>query len=757
MTTLSVPLPNEKGNSASTRQVSDKCILNTLASVAGIASVLTLYGSVCLLANSTCPPPLPTRIRPNSWNTTTDSTNRSRNNISGGGGSSSSSSSNSSGSIGSSDGINDTGVGLLMIILGVVTLVPVTLVWCVHHGRLPWLVSNHQNKPGVRQSSGSEDLLDRNEEQPTMPSELSGVRKSQVSKHHAIIMLFATHFLSAWGDRMWQFAVPVLFIEMFVDTLAPTALYSLIVYAACVQFMPSLGAWVDREHRLTVQRFALILDNASVVGTSILLCYLAISEADMGAKSPEWGASFTLSFVGIIILGVTGELMNQTQTLSVERDWVVIIAEEMGFLSKMNTIMRRIDLTCKVLAPAAVGAIISTVGSSSRMKVFYGSAAVGLWNALAFPLELLLTTLVFHTFPALECKLHSHQDGVTSHSHAGGHKAHSHFIHQHKVADGGSEGKSQSTEPHWHDTYGPINHVHSRNTHVHSHGHGHSHSHGHSHNQEMEDVSLWKGRGGALTDTVSIGDVVMESSHFTGGVLLGAGGGKSSPCAALARGYKSYLKHPVFLASLSLSLLYCTVLDNGSLMTGYLTWRGVDPAIVGGSRGAGAVFGLIGTWLFPRLVKFYGSVEQAGFYSVWLFWVCLVPGLVMFYVAGESSVSDYTVLLVMVVSRVGLWAFDLSITQILQEYIQEQDRGIINSTQTATMQVFSCVILLGGLIFSEPQQFVVLVTFSIFVVLSACVTYTRWYRSPGNRSGQNTIEQGWKKNASEFQSLDEAD
>ena len=173
-------------------------------------------------------------------------------------------------------------------------------------------------------------------------------------------------------------------------------------------------------------------------------------------------------------------------------------------------------------------------------------------------------------------------------------------------------------------------------------------------------------------------------------------------------------------------------------MTAYLTWRGVDPAVVGASRGAGAIFGLVGTVVYPQLLRCNGgSVERAGLYSVWLFWICLVPGLVMFYIAGESNVSDYTVLSVMVVSRVGLWAFDLAVTQIMQEYISEEDRGIVNSTQTATMQVFSCVILLGGLIFSEPKQFIVLVTFSIFVVLAACLTrmkLVRCWSTPLERS-----------------------
>jgi hypothetical protein len=749
-TQQAVPLSTKGRRASTTGQLSPRCVTRTLSLVAGAAAVLTLYGGLCLINNDVCPPPLPT------VNGTNNTHNMDR------------------------SGISDTAVGLLMVILGVVANLPVALVWCIRRGRFDTCVVagpgpakvDPLEEGGTGKSSGSRRLLMKEEVSldnhapqnsssplPSSPSSSSsspslssspspspqgGVENIRlVNKHQAVGMLFAAHFLSAWGDRMWQFAVPVLFIEIFLDTLAPTALYAFLVYAACVQCMPSVGSWVDREHRLSVQRFALIVDNASVVGTSVLLCYVAVTETGIGVVPPDWNGSFTLCFVGIIILGISGEVMNQAQTLSVERDWVVVIAKEMGSLATMNTMMRRIDLMCKVLAPAAVGAIISTVGSSSRMKVFYGSAAVGVWNALAFPLELLLTTVVFHAFPALDAKRHSHMDGVTKHSHPGGHIEHSHFVHQHAIpqssssdSEGKGDGGIQKTNPHWHDTFGPVDHVHHKEAHAHARGHGHSHGHGHGHSHgppqqhhiESKDHGNEQTTEGA--SAVVWGPVVMETSHFTGGTVIGEGGGKSSPCAALVRGFRSYVRHPVLLASVSLSLLYCTVLDNGALMTAYLTWRGVDPAVVGASRGAGAIFGLIGTFVYPQLLKCNGgSVERAGLYSVWLFWICLVPGLVMFYIAGESNVSDYTVLSVMVVSRVGLWAFDLAVTQIMQEYISEEDRGIVNSTQTATMQVFSCVILVGGLIFSEPKQFIVLVTFSIFVVLAACLTYTRWYRN----------------------------
>ena len=53
---------------------------------------------------------------------------------------------------------------------------------------------------------------------------------TQQDRMKAAVPLFFGHWLSAWGDRMWQFATPVLFMDIFLDTLAPAALYGVAVY-----------------------------------------------------------------------------------------------------------------------------------------------------------------------------------------------------------------------------------------------------------------------------------------------------------------------------------------------------------------------------------------------------------------------------------------------------------------------------------------------------------------------------------------------
>ncbi|KAG7395491.1 hypothetical protein PHYBOEH_003682 [Phytophthora boehmeriae] len=190
--------------------------------------------------------------------------------------------------------------------------------------------------------------------------------------------------------------------------------------------------------------------------------------------------------------------------------------------------------------------------------------------------------------------------------------------------------------------------------------------------------------------------------------------------------WRNYSQHPVFLLSLSYCALYMTVLDNGSLNTAYLKWRGVPDSLLGTSRGVGAVFGLIGTVVFPYLRRIMSRLERVAVVSIWLFWLCLAPVLAAFLLSGESRVSDYVMLCCMVGARMWLWSADLAETQIMQEWIEPSRRGAINAMQTATYQLFYLLTQVLGVVFHDPQKFEALVFFSIATVFVAAVGFTWW-------------------------------
>ncbi|KUG01533.1 Solute carrier family 40 member 1 [Phytophthora nicotianae] len=490
---------------------------------------------------------------------------------------------------------------MVTLILSSVTLVPVA-----------WLDA-HDTTNGEQQHLLSSDATSATTKRP----------------RRVITYLYASHLLSAWGDRIWGFAVPILFMDIFVDTLLPSAAFSLAMYIVCIFMIPTVGHHLDRWNRWTAMKYAIILENLMIIVNSIILgLILLVTNAD-GVHKPEWTWSLILMFAGTLVCGGVGQVLNDAQTLGIERDWVVVIAgpDNSTALAKLNTTMRRIDLSCNILGPMAFGFIVDFTGGDATTRAMVGAAVVGLWNLISTPLEYCMTHDIYHLVPELAVRATVEEE--------------------HEVDSKGEK-------------------------------------------------------------------VTSPTSSELGTI------------ARYAKMWSNYVKHPVFLVSFSFCALYMTILSGGALNTAYLKWRGISNALLGASRGAGAVTGLVGTLIFPCLRNSMKRVERVVVLSVWIFWLCLVPVLVSFLVTGESVVSDYVMLVCVVISRAWLWSTDLAETQIMQEWIAPNQRGAINSMQTATYQFFFILIQLSGVVFHDPRQFEALVFFSLAAVLAAAVGFTYW-------------------------------
>eukprot|EP01018_Ginkgo_biloba_P000359 Gb_09599 [translate_table: standard] len=83
-----------------------------------------------------------------------------------------------------------------------------------------------------------------------------------------------------------------------------------------------------------------------------------------------------------------------------ENKMVVVISEGQSadLLTQMNAVMRRIDLSCKLLAPVAVGFIMSYI-SVTASAIF-----LVLWNILSIGLEYWLLSSVYYAVPTLNLK-----------------------------------------------------------------------------------------------------------------------------------------------------------------------------------------------------------------------------------------------------------------------------------------------------------------------------------------------------------------
>lgn len=206
---------------------------------------------------------------------------------------------------------------------------------------------------------------------------------------------------------MWQFAVPILFMEIFVDTLLPSASFSLAMYATCMVVIPSVGRQIDRMNRWTAMKYAIVAENAMIVLSSGLLVAILVATNADGIHKPEWTWRLVLLFAATLVCGGIGQVLNDAQTIGLERDWVVVIAGgDSAKLAQLNTTMRRIDLACKILGPMAFGIIMDFAGDDPTTRATIGAAAVGVWNVASTPLEFVMTQDIYHLVPQLAIKEH---------------------------------------------------------------------------------------------------------------------------------------------------------------------------------------------------------------------------------------------------------------------------------------------------------------------------------------------------------------
>jgi iron-regulated transporter 1 len=120
--------------------------------------------------------------------------------------------------------------------------------------------------------------------------------------------------------------------------------------------------------------------------------------------------------------------------------------------------------------------------------------------------------------------------------------------------------------------------------------------------------------------------------------------------------------------------------------------------------------------------------------------VCLLFSVVFFFLAEMQSlqVGFYLFLLGIVLSRVGLWGYDLVEVQLMQILVEPHQRGLINGTEYSLTQLAWLLILGLGLILYHPSQFGWLVIISINICALASLVYVFWWWY--KLKGRNALE-----------------
>uniref|UniRef100_A0A8C5Q9S2 Solute carrier family 40 member n=1 Tax=Leptobrachium leishanense TaxID=445787 RepID=A0A8C5Q9S2_9ANUR len=522
----------------------------------------------------------------------------------------------------------------------------------------------------------------------------------------AKFLMYLGHSLSTWGDRMWHFAVALFLVELYGNSLLLTAVYGLVVAGSVLLLGAIIGDWVDKNPRLRVAQTSLIVQNVSVIICGIILMVVFLYKTHLLSMYQGW--LLTACYILVITIANIANLASTATSITIQRDWIVVVAgTDRSKLADMNATVRRIDQLTNILAPMAVGQIMT-----------FGSPVIGCgfivgWNMVSMFVEYMLLWKVYQKTPELAIK--------------GGKKEDDQELKQLNIEDANTNNNNKPTE----------------------------------------DVSLMGDKVVAVVEPLKEPSCTQKMSE---------------PFRTFRDGWVAYYNQSVFWAGMGLAFLYMTVLGFDCITTGYAYTQGLSGSVLSILMGASAISGIMGTVAFTWLRKKCGLIRTgfiSGVAQLSSLILCVIsvfmPGspldltispfddISARFLEGEplptmspggvpevyfttdmqnlinnstSNITDPEVSIPLIsvsllfagviAARVGLWSFDLTVTQLIQENVIESERGIINGVQNSMNYLLDLLHFIMVILGPNPEAFGLLVIISVSFVAMGHMMYFRY-------------------------------
>ena len=235
-------------------------------------------------------------------------------------------------------------------------------------------------------------------------------------KRRQAYLLYLNHALSTWNARSYEFAAVLFTQSAYPDGLRAASLIGISSSLATVFFASSIGRWIDQGSSRLKTLLATICTNRLAAASACLLWFFIVDDQH-GPNAEEeveswWYTLKTTLFSTLLVLGIAENLSRKANVISIERDWVPVLAKTTaatGYsLTHVNAMMSRIDILCKLVAPIAVSAFFSIV--STRVGVI----AVLVTNGFSFIAEVWSARLLWEQCPELAERKEPSNSGIHS-------------------------------------------------------------------------------------------------------------------------------------------------------------------------------------------------------------------------------------------------------------------------------------------------------------------------------------------------------
>jgi iron-regulated transporter 1 len=476
-------------------------------------------------------------------------------------------------------------------------------------------------------------------------------------------LLYVSHFFNQFSENIWQFCL-VLFLAAFsnYESLILVTSYGLVSYSFVCYFGSTAGRFIDAKNRLKVAQQFIGYENCCVL-LATTLCYILLSHNSKqlqqdddntsgGSRNDLEGIPTDIKsvflLIGIHLLGSIASVLDSGFLVAVERDWIVVMSR----------------------CAAAVTATTGVIDDSDEEKRQQQEQQI--------QRDWLSDTNVTMRQIDLSCK-------IVAPAIAGI------FV---GVFDNHNIGNNNDGD----------------------------------HGYDLRCAALLVGLLNALALIVEyictakiyhdIPDLAFKSvgtnknalgerknNHHINKIVNGDRIGRTKwLCCKIPNGLEVYFSQPVCWSGFSLSLLHLNVvLTFGGIMTAYLVWRGMNMEGIGLWRGVSSAAGLAGTFVYHLMAK-KTQLVNVGMISVLFQFLCLTSSYASLFV-DDRNTSFAMLIGGVCFSRIGLWVFDISVTQLMQENIPAPIRGLVGGVQQSLNAFFTLVAYAVGLFVSNPKYF----------------------------------------------------
>lgn len=206
--------------------------------------------------------------------------------------------------------------------------------------------------------------------------------------------ILLSRFLTRSGDQAWDFAVPLVLIQLFPSSMRMAFIYFFVIKLGTVMLMPTVGRLIDNYPRLRILQLGIAMQTVFVLLVSVFIYLIYLSDR-------SFSTAFDLLVFGCLtIFGFLASTGSNILDIAVAND-LVPSALSSSRLPYFNSRLRQLDLLTEVSSPIAAGAILLLDYGQFQ---FFGFFLIVGWNILSFYPEYFLLNGVLKENLALASK-----------------------------------------------------------------------------------------------------------------------------------------------------------------------------------------------------------------------------------------------------------------------------------------------------------------------------------------------------------------